>query len=73
MAVAIFGPAAIPRFPFYYEAKALVIVWLTLPQIQVRPCQRLRLLADSDDWLTSWHVFLDRINARPSRDPPTSM
>lgn len=24
------------RFPFYYEIKTLVILWLTLPQIQVR-------------------------------------
>lgn len=25
------------RFPFYWEMKALLILWLTLPQIQVRP------------------------------------
>jgi receptor expression-enhancing protein 1/2/3/4 len=25
------------RFPFYYEVKTLVILWLTLPQIQVSP------------------------------------
>ena len=24
------------RIPFYYELKTLVILWLTLPQIQVR-------------------------------------
>lgn len=27
---------ALSRFPFYYECKTLVILWLTLPQIQVR-------------------------------------